>query len=551
MVSAPVVRDRNSAFFDERMELHAVLSSPLFQRAPNLSKILAYICEQYFSGKASDLKEYNIAVDALGRASGFDPQVDAIVRVDLHLLRKRLEVFYAQDGRSRRLRIILPLGQYTPEFVRHDSAQLTGGRTPVPELPTRDPIEHTILSKSPPGEPFAPGTDSDRQRPALGAGGIVKYAVTWCRGHIILLVALSCCLLGLTIGAGGSLILYRHRLSIWAAPGARTPSPAINAEILPRIFFDSFPDFEDQAIRIRCGSDRDYVDASGLRWGMDRYYSGGTPFRRDVTQIFRSADPALYSTGRRGIFQYNIPVPAGTYEVRLLFAETAPGIEDGVRQNSFDVGPAVSETLDIASDAGAASTATMKVYSNVQPGADGKITINFWSSDAFLNALEIVPETDDGKPDTIRISTLPHVFTDSAGRHWLSDRYFLGGRNIPHQGPLSHDDSLLFSHERYGSFNYAIPVAKGFSYQLTLYMAERYWGPQNSGPGGIGSRVFNVRCNGLKLLEDFDLLKVADNATGVAVRFSHLQPDSNGKLSLDFVPVTNYSVLNALEVAAE
>lgn len=550
MVSAPVVRDRNSAFLDERIELHAVLSSPLFQRAPNLSKILAYICEQYFSGKASDLKEYNIAVDALGRASGFDPQVDAIVRVDLHLLRKRLEVFYSQDNRSRRLRIVLPLGQYTPDFVRREGAQPIDGRTPTPELPRRDQIEHATLPKAPLGEPVAIVTTSDGNRPGLGRRTMVQHAETWSRSHIILLVAVSCCLLGLTIGAGGTLVLYGHRIFMWSAPGAHVPRKAINAEILPRIWFDTVPDFEDQAIRIRCGSNQDYVDASGLRWSMDRYYSGGTPFHRNITQIFRAADPTLYSTGRQGIFQYNVPVPPGTYEVRLLFAETAPGIEDGVRQNSFDVGPAISETLDIASDAGAERSATMKVYPNVQPGADGKISIHFWSSDAFLNALEIVPEIN-GKPDAIRISTLPRVFRDSAGRHWLSDRYFLGGRNINHLGAMSHDDSLLFSHERYGSFSYAIPVARGFSYQLTLYMAERYWGLQNSGPGGIGSRVFNVRCNGLGLLEDFDLLKIANSLTGVAVRFSHLQPDSDGKLSLDFVPVTNYAVLNALEVTAE
>ena len=118
MVSAPVVRDRNSAFCDERLELQAVLSSPLFQRAPKLSKILAYVCEQYFTGKAADLKEYSIAVDALGRAPGFDPQADAIVRVDLHLLRKRLELFYAQDGKNRRVRIILPLGHLV--YSAHD-----------------------------------------------------------------------------------------------------------------------------------------------------------------------------------------------------------------------------------------------------------------------------------------------------------------------------------------------------------------------------------------------------------------------------------------------
>lgn len=550
MVSAPVVRDRNSAFCDERLELQAVLSSPLFQRAPKLSRILAYVCEQYFTGKAADLKEYSIAIDALGRAPGFDPQADAIVRVDLHLLRKRLELFYAQDGKNRRARIILPLGQYTPEFVARDRVEMaedgsSDGVSPACDAPLPPAASKPVRN--------AQGISSKPllALPSPSSLTSLRRIMAWSRHRTLPLVAASCCLLGLTVGAGGTLVLYRrHVRSQSAEAGMRTADRRVIPAILPRLSFGAAPDFEDQAIRIRCGSNQDYVDSSGQRWSMDRYYAGGTSFRRTVTQIFRSEDPILYSTGRQGVFQYDVPVPPGAYEVRLLFAETAPGIEDGVRQNSFDVGAGVSETLDVVSDAGGARTATMKIYSNVRPGADGKIPIRFWSSDAFLNALEIVPAVN-GKPGPVRISTLPRVFVDPAGKHWLSDRYFLGGRNINHTFTVNRADSPLFSRERYGSFSYAIPVAEGFSYQLTLYMAERYWGAQNSGAGGIGSRVFDVRCNGLELLQDFDLLKASKHDNVVAVRFRDLRPDSNDKLNLDFVPVVNYAVVNALEVEPE
>lgn len=550
MVSVPVVRDPGSAFCDERLELQAVLSSPLFQRAPKLSKILAYVCEQYFNGKASGLKEYSIAVDALGRAPGFDPQADAIVRVDLHLLRKRLELFYAQEGRHRRFRIVLPLGQYTPEFVAQNGAE-TGDES---SLQCVSPACDSALAPAS-GKPVRNAQEIG-SNPVLAMPPAVSHlplqrSVTWSRHRGVIAVAASCCILGLTVGVGSTLIFYRHSIHSMAsslAPEVRTD--VARAQILPRISFGATPDFEDQAIRIRCGSNQDYVDQSGQRWSMDRYYAGGTTFRRHATQIFRSEDPALYSTGRQGVFQYDVPVPPGAYEVRLLFAETAPGIEDGVRQNSFDVGVGVSETLDVVSDAGGAKTATMKVYSDVRPGTDGKIPIRFWSSDAFLNALEIVPQVN-GKPGPVRISTLPHTFVDPTGKHWLSDRYFLGGRNINHTFTLNRADSPLFSRERYGSFSYAIPVAEGFSYQLTLYMAERYWGAQNSGTGGIGSRIFDVRCNGLDLLQDFDLLKASNHDNVVAVRFRHIRPDSNDKLNLDFVPVVNYAVVNALEVEPE
>lgn len=548
MVSAPVARDRSSGFCDERLELKAVLSSPLFQRAPKLSKILAYICEQHFTGKASDLKEYSIAVDALGRAPGFDPQADAIVRVDLHLLRKRLELFYSQDGKSRRMRIILPLGRYAPEFVPHCRAESINDAPLNCELPDHNFVEQAVVSDISVGPPVAMATGSELETPARRGTIDFPRGFVWTQRRAFFLAATFCCLFGLIIGAGGTMVFYRHRLRSLRVTQNR---PEVSsAEILPHISFGNTPDFENKAIRIRCGSNRDYVDRSGLPWSMDKYYSGGTTFRRSVSQIVRSADPTLYSTGRRGVFHYDIPAAPGEYEVRLLFAETASGIEDGVRENLFDVGTDFSETLDVVSDAGGARTATTKVYSNVRPGTDGKIRISFWSSDAFLNALEIIPELN-GKPGPVRISTLPHVFVDSTGKHWLSDRYFLGGRNINHTFALGHEDPPLFSRERYGSFSYAIPVAKGYSYQLTLYMAERYWGAQNSGPGGIGSRIFDVRCNGLDLVRDFDLLKAANPGTVVAVRFRHLRPDFNGKLNLDLVPVANYAVLNALEVEAE
>jgi hypothetical protein len=552
MVSARVVRDRKDAFCEERAELQAVLSARSFQRAPKLSRILAYVCEKYFSGQGADLKEYSIAVDALGRAPGFDPQADAIVRVDLHLLRKRLESYYAHDGKDRPVRIVLPLGQYAPEFIPNEgNGKTDSGASLKCSLSPSDIIDDTELSR-PAGEAPAVASEGAEKRIfRILQGPALCRVKAWAQRRSAVLAAMVCGLLGLAFGAGGTLALYRHRVpALWMLGNVPIPIKAASAEILQHFSVGGVPDFEDRAIRIRCGSDQDYTDASGLRWSADRFYSGGAIFRRDVIPIFRSADPVLYSTGRQGVFHYDIPVAPGTYEVRLLFAETMPGVEDGMRQTSFIVGARNPDTVDVVADAGGTRTATMKISSNVRPGADRKIHVNFWSADGFLNAMEIVPEIN-GKPAPIRISTLPHLFVDLMGRHWLSDRYFLGGRNINHAFALNRVDPPLFSRERYGNFTYAIPVAPGYSYRLTLYMAERYWGPQNSGLGGVGSRIFSVRCNGIELLHDFDLLKVAQNSTVVAIRFQHLLPDSTAKLNLHFLPVTNYALLNALEVEAE
>src|SRR5215475_5469531 len=135
MASAAQCGDREEPFVREREELRRVLSSPSFQKAPKLSRILSYICGKYFEGTAENLKQYSIAVEALERAPGFDPQSDPIVRVDLHLLRKRLENYYAGAGKEHEVQIALPVGQYAPQFIYR---QREGAETQA-ELVTTEP----------------------------------------------------------------------------------------------------------------------------------------------------------------------------------------------------------------------------------------------------------------------------------------------------------------------------------------------------------------------------------------------------------------------------
>src|ERR1700681_1143672 len=89
----------------ERAELAAVLGSEVFKRSPKLSRLPAYLCDRYFDGRAGEIKEYTIALDVLGRDPQFDPQLDAIVRVETHHLRKRLKQYYLGDGKAHPLQI--------------------------------------------------------------------------------------------------------------------------------------------------------------------------------------------------------------------------------------------------------------------------------------------------------------------------------------------------------------------------------------------------------------------------------------------------------------
>src|SRR5438270_342930 len=107
-------------FHRERHELDAILASGILNRAPNLAHLLSYVCAKYFEGAAEQIKEYNIAVEALGRPADFDQKRDSIVRVEAHRLRKRLREYYEADGASHPIRIDIPPGQYIPRFFSVD-----------------------------------------------------------------------------------------------------------------------------------------------------------------------------------------------------------------------------------------------------------------------------------------------------------------------------------------------------------------------------------------------------------------------------------------------
>ena len=123
----------------ERQECEWLLTSGVLGRSGNLARVLKYICEEYFQGKADQTKEYTIAVEALGRRSDFDPHTDPIVRVTIHSLRKRLIEIYQNEGQTRTVRLVIPLGHYAPSFVHRSqtNTRRTAG-SDQPEQPSQE-----------------------------------------------------------------------------------------------------------------------------------------------------------------------------------------------------------------------------------------------------------------------------------------------------------------------------------------------------------------------------------------------------------------------------
>ncbi len=532
-------------FADEKDELQSVLDSGIFHRAPNLAHVLTYVCGQYFEGAAQQIKEYNIAVEALHRPAKFDQKRDSIVRVEAHRLRKRLREYYEAQGSSHSIRIDIPPGQYAPHFVRQrppepdlseaagaaPTALIIDGAVDHRDERAPDQMEIQAAATLPNPISFGPSKPLLLTQPAKGRAGswiALALAVIACSGVFLWKTSL----------AKTSLAKPRRGASIVAGTGATS----------------------SEETRILAGlQSGDYTDRFGRIWQSDRYFQGGAVFESTGHPIAAARDPRLFRSRREGTFTYDIPLPPGVYELRLYFAETLYGENNmaggGETSRIFSVsanGARILDEFDVIGEAGA-NTADVRAFKDISPAADGKLHLRFdpKTNPAMVSAIEIMPGTR-GRLRPIRIVSREHPYTDQAGRIWAADSYSRGGQLVMRTEPVVNiDDPELLHGERYGNLTYVIPAPPG-RYGVTLYFAEAWFGPGNFAGGGVGSRIFDILCNGVALRRGFDIFKEAHGSDRAVVLPIHgLAPDAQGKLNIALAPVRNYASLNALEVVDE
>ena len=525
----------------ERAALYAVLSSETFENKPRLANLLQYICERYFEGDIDAIKEYSIATDVFGRSESFDQATDSIVRVEFFRLRKKLHDFYAGEGADQSIEIVVATGHYRPQFVDR-----------IPQARFRNPPQNSMLmaatecdaaSEEPSSSPERERTHR-RDRIHLEEGpSRVVHKPQFNRERFLAIGAI------LAFVAAASTIWWlnrNHHANANDATRASSSSPTPSLATGPEI-------------RLRCGYSRPiFKDAEGNVWTGDRYFTGGFVTELPNQHIARTRNPELYLTARTGVFSYKIPLAPGTYELRLHFAETtySPASSLGGGENSrvFDVlldGVPLLRQFDIVSDAGA-NTADVRVFRDISPNKDGYLHLDFAGSLGLpiINAIEIVP----GLPHRlrpIRMVAQNSFFVDAAGNLWMPDTYYSSGQLASDKVAIGGtSEPGLYAGERYGNFNYALPVDKG-SYKLTLYFSEKYWGSDVSKRGGVGSRVFDVLCNGVALTRNLDIVEAAGSGRALVKTYHGLRPNAQGKLIISFVPNANYASVDAVEVEEE
>ena len=516
-----------------------VLSSDVFGRTNNPARLLTFVCEKYFEGAVDEIKEYSIAVHALGRPESFDPQVDTIVRVTAHALRKRLEDYYRTAGAKHPVHICLPPGHYVPKFIHASELETAGSVSTLEEK--RNGRSHDRASSPANGRQEdlqdsavpalqAPKAD-DVSRPYEAAGSGNKSRVRTGMTVLAAIFAISVCVL--------SVFFWKK----WNGRIGRESPPTTQATV-------SSGYASGKILRAIVGNpSASYTDGGGSKWESDHFCSGGTTFSLTGHAIQGTEDPALFSSGRRGVFHCSYPVPPGTYEVHLLFAETS-GLQENSRNVGFSINGGPLTNLDVVDDAGGDDIATTKVFTDVTPASDGTIHVDFITPEAFVNAIEILQGTPH-RMVPVRIVAGHFPYTDSDGNIWMPERYFFGGRLSSFGGGLSKvPDGRLYEWHRFGHFHYVVPVATGGKYTLKLHFREHWFGVQNGGIGGVGSRVFDVSCNGSMLLRGFDISREAGSEPLVK-SFQHIEPTPQGKIEIYFTPAVNYPSISAIEIIPE
>jgi hypothetical protein len=104
-----------------------IRASGMLGRSGQLSRLFDYLVECSVLGKSP--KEIDIAVEALGRGAEFDVTQDAVVRVYVHKLRRRLDEFYAGPGNSDAQRIVIARGEY--RLSLEDKASAADPKEPI------------------------------------------------------------------------------------------------------------------------------------------------------------------------------------------------------------------------------------------------------------------------------------------------------------------------------------------------------------------------------------------------------------------------------------
>ncbi len=126
-------------------QLDRMLRSRHFRNSRRYPAFLAHIVRRTLKGDLDSLKERILGIEVFKRPHDYDTGADPAVRITAGEVRKRIALYYHDEGTDQELRIELPPGSYVPVFsppgmgaAAHESQ--SGIWTATTELSTAMPV---------------------------------------------------------------------------------------------------------------------------------------------------------------------------------------------------------------------------------------------------------------------------------------------------------------------------------------------------------------------------------------------------------------------------
>jgi hypothetical protein len=152
------------------------------------------------------------------------------------------------------------------------------------------------------------------------------------------------------------------------------------------------------------------------------------------------------------------------------------------------------------------------------------------------------PPPPPPSPETLVLAAMNaggSPFTAADGTSYQADTLFSGGNTYRTTAAIADTtDDTLYQSERYGNFNYNVPVATG-TYVVTLKFAEIYFSAPNM-------RAFDVLIEGAKVVSNLDVFAQVGKNTAYDVTVSVAVTD--GTLNLTFRSLIDNAKVSAIVI---
>jgi len=108
--------------------LDKILLSKGFRESNLYQNLLSYLVNATLNESVP--KEITIAIDVFGKDSSYNLNKDATVRYHMHVLRKKIDDYYENEGKQDKIRMSIPKGHYEVKFIaNHNQGKLSLKRT--------------------------------------------------------------------------------------------------------------------------------------------------------------------------------------------------------------------------------------------------------------------------------------------------------------------------------------------------------------------------------------------------------------------------------------